>query len=36
LNDEGKYYIAAILQDDLDILRCPSINIKYGKENATI
>lgn len=36
LNDEGNYYVAAILQDDLDILRCPSIDIKYGKENVTI
>lgn len=36
LNDEGNYYVAAVLQEDLDILRCPSINIKYGNVNATI
>lgn len=36
LNDEGNYYIAAVLQDDLDLLRCPSIDRIFGKENATI
>ncbi len=36
LNTEGYYYITAILQEDLDILRCPSIGSQWGNENATI
>ncbi len=36
LNDGGYYYQAAILQEDLDILRCPSIGSEWGNETAII
>ena len=36
LNDGGHYYIAAILQEDLDILKCPSIGSEWGNETAII
>jgi len=36
LIDEGHFYVAAVLQEDLDILRCPSIHANYGDKNARI
>ncbi|GAH12920.1 unnamed protein product, partial [marine sediment metagenome] len=36
LNDGGHYYIAAILQNDLNILKCPSIGSEWGNETAII
>jgi hypothetical protein len=36
LNENGHFYVAALLAGDLDYLRCPSIDVKWGDKNANI
>lgn len=36
LNDNGHFYVASLLYDDLNYLRCPSSDVKWGDKNANI